>query len=347
MTTGPCMDENGGEGRNEPEASRPSADLSVGQGDAFPFLPEATGSAPEKLALDRQEPAAQAIWLGDLVHEALVCEATLTPKPGLVDASNSGSHKDMSLATFIASAKALRPLFPGFVKAGMQAADDAAPLALLPLRSHGLICEQAMHEATGGVNTHKGGIFALGLLLGAAGRLLAREDALTVSSLCGEAASLVQGLVKSELAGKPKTANTAGEYIFRRYGLTGARGEAESGFALVRQYSLPAFLAAKQAGLDRETALLAALLELLIRNRDTNLVARGGMEGLFFVRREAQQLKQLGGAFAPDFHARLSAMDEALIARNLSPGGSADLLAVTLFLSRIDEIGQPDSGEAP
>ena len=294
-----------------------------------------TGAAfdPERVALE----------LADLAHEALVSEATLTPKPGLVDARNNGSHKDMTLATFIASAEALRPLFPSFVAAGVASAFEPPSIALQPLRFHGLACEEAMNAATQGINTHKGGIFAFGLLLGAAGRCLGRGEGLTVLSLCSEVAELSRGLVKSELASNVKTANTAGEYIYRRYGLTGARGEAESGFGLVRNYALPAYFSAVGEGYNKETALLAALLDLLVVNRDTNLVSRGGMEGLFFVRREAQSLKQSGGARCIDFYDRLIAMDDALIARNLSPGGSADLLGVTVFLAHIAQMEKAGS----
>ena len=345
MTTGSFMDEETGasdlqEGVNDASAKIISApafgQLEPGQGMPTSPVAPVCPSMPELSVPFGDRQAVLAQRLADLVHEALVTEATLTPKPGLVDARNNGSHKDMTLATFLDSADALRPLMPAFVKAGMETAGEPAPVALQPLRSHGLICEEVMNEATGGINTHKGGIFAFGLLLGAAGRFLGRGEGLSVSGLCGEAAQMARGLVKCELANRVKTANTAGEYIYRRYGLTGARGEAESGFELVRLYALPAYLASREAGHDTEAALFAALLELLIRNRDTNLVARGGMEGLFFVREKAQQLKRLGGVFAPDFHARLMAMDDAFIQRNLSPGGSADLLGVTQFLAQIN-----------
>ena len=333
------MDENVACGKGD-EAAVPASDLPLQQEGGLSSLPLQVGPSQTKLSSsEAQKLPGLALGLADLVHEALVAEASLTPKPGLVDAHNNGSHKDMTLATFLASAQALHPHFPAFVYAGAQTAHEPASIALQALRMHGFICEEAMNDATSGINTHKGGIFAFGLLLGAAGRLCARGERLSVIALCGEVALLTQGMVKGELANNVKTANTAGEYIYRRYGLTGARGEAESGFALVRQYALPAYSAVQQASQDGETALLAALLELLIRNRDTNLVARGGMEGLFFVRRQAQHLKSLGGAFAVDFRDRLIEMDNALIARNLSPGGSADLLAVTLFLAHIDRAG--------
>ena len=153
-----------------------------------------------------------------------------------------------------------------------------------------------MLQATAGVNTHKGAIFAFGLLLGAAGRLIGSERTLAIDVLCDEAADLVQGLVETDLARGHKTALTAGEYIFQRYGLRGARGEACSGFATVRNVALPALRAAWDAGLQTEQALLSSLLALLAENDDTNLVARGGMEGLAYVKQRARKLSIWAGS---------------------------------------------------
>nr|WP_319484294.1 triphosphoribosyl-dephospho-CoA synthase CitG [uncultured Cohaesibacter sp.] len=331
------------------DAACAASDGMEADGSCSPVLPQFPFSLPR---LSSVEPLGRPVSGGEeladrlahLVHEALVIEATLTPKPGLVDGRNDGAHKDMTLATFLASAAALRPHLAAFVTAGVKAAFEPAADALLPLRAQGIVCEEAMNTATAGVNTHKGGIFAFGLLLGAAGRCHGRGGALTVEALCAEVALLADGLVGKELACRRRTASTAGEYIYRRYGLTGARGEAESGFALARHCALPAYLAARRRGQDGETALLAALLELLIHNRDTNLVARGGIDGLTFVRNEAVRLKRLGGVSSPDFIARLMALDEAMIDRNLSPGGSADLLAVTWFLAQLGSFGLDGRG---
>lgn len=310
-------------------------------------LPAPSLLRPGSVSLLQQSISAPAPWLdgpgaalaqqlGQLAYQALLVEAELTPKPGLVDAANDGAHRDMSLCTFHASAQALRPYLEAFVSAGIRAANEPAKEALAPLRALGLEAERAMLAATGNVNTHKGAIFAFGLLLGAAGRLWSNGQRLTLDRLCCEAGSFVSGLVQSELSERQKTANSAGEYIYHRYGLTGARGEAESGFRSVRDWSLPAYRWALGAGYDQQSALLCALVALMIHNDDTNLVARGGMEGLAFVKEEARQLTPLSLCGPDAFRAQLSAMDEQLIARNLSPGGSADLLAVTWFLAQLE-----------
>ncbi|NDL63438.1 triphosphoribosyl-dephospho-CoA synthase CitG [Acerihabitans arboris] len=263
-----------------------------------------------------------------LATAALREEVMLTPKPGLVDSRNNGAHRDMDLALFMQSITAIAPWFGRFAALGERCADMPAQRVLAEIRPTGLACEQAMFAATGGVNTHKGGVFSLGLLCAAGGRLAGRGQALTRRGLCADVAAICARLVATELAGRRKPA-TVGERLYLRHGLTGARGEAAGGFATVRRYALPAWDRLSAAGADRETALLHCLLVLMAHNPDTNLVSRGGLDGLQFVRRYARRLLDEG--WRPR---ALEDMDRALIGRNLSPGGSADLLAVTAVLAR-------------
>jgi len=264
---------------------------------------------------------------------AVLTELLLTPKPGLVDRRNCGAHHDMDFRTFLASARAIAPWWRRFVEKGHATAQTPAR-ALLPLvRPIGVLCEQAMFEATHGVNTHKGAVFSLGLLCAGAGRLLAQGIALSRESICAQVASMCAGLVERELnsAEEPRT---AGERVFRRYGLSGARGEAASGYALVREVALPVYDRLRREGWRDEMALLQVLLHLLAINADTNVVSRGGLAGLEYVRDHARLLLREGGVLAADGEERMAAFDDALIARRLSPGGSADLLAVTWFLAQ-------------
>ncbi|MDV7143177.1 triphosphoribosyl-dephospho-CoA synthase CitG [Tropicimonas sp. TH_r6] len=288
-------------------------------------LPETPVAAPRPLDVAS---------LADLAHEALLREVWLTPKPGLVDLRNTGSHADMDVALFEASAAAIAPFFPLFIEAGQADAALPAPATLPELRRLGLHCETAMLHATKGVNTHKGAIFAFGLALGAAGRLVAREAALEPVALCREVAAIAAGLVARDLAGHHRTARTAGELAFHRHGLPGARGEAQSGFATIRMAGLPAFRTARASGRSEGDALRSALVALLAENKDTNLISRGGPDGLAYVRQEAARLR------AENLHrfaltARLEALDDAFIARNLSPGGTADLVGLTWFLAAL------------
>lgn len=260
------------------------------------------------------------------VANALTMEVMLTPKPGLVDRANNGSHRDMDVALFQTSIQAISPWFRHFTEAGYQHASVPLAQLLFQVRPIGIACEQAMLSATKGVNTHKGGIFAFGLLCTAAGWLAGRGERVTQRSLCDSVAAMCHDLVRNELAACSGAA-TAGEHLYQRHGLTGARGEAASGFNTVCQYALPALTQAIATGGDDETALLRTLLVLMAHNPDTNVVSRGGMDGLAFVQDYARRL--LTG---PLDRQALREMDDALIARNLSPGGSADLLALTWLL---------------
>ncbi|MCS2166206.1 triphosphoribosyl-dephospho-CoA synthase CitG [Scandinavium manionii] len=250
-----------------------------------------------------------------LAEEALWQELELTPKPGLVDRRNNGSHRDMDHALFERSIRAITPWFARFAELGAQHATRDITEQLRILRPMGIACEQAMYSATDGINSHKGGIFSLGLLCFAAGRI---GDA-TAENLCLQVRGICRGVVARELMVRT-SATTAGERQFQQFGLTGARGEAESGFATVNAV-LPHW---NRYRLDE------MLLRLMAINPDSNLVSRGGMAGLEYVRHAAQNLLRDGW----DKHA-LEAMDDALIARNLSPGGSADLLSVAWVLGEL------------
>ncbi len=278
-------------------------------------------------------PARAGARIATLAVGALAREVLLTPKPGLVDRRNTGAHRDMDLGTFRASIRAMAPFFPRFHALGARMSALPGRAFMSVLRSEGIVCERAMFAATGGVNTHKGAVFAMGLLTAAAGRLCGRDSAVTVAALAAEVAAISGHLVGTELR-RPLEARTAGERLFQRHGLTGARGEAASGFLTARAHALPAFRRAMAAGRGERLALHAALLELMAENADTNVVARGGLDGLAFVQTEARALRQAGGIDCPDYIERLARLDDALIARHLSPGGSADLLSVTWFLSR-------------
>lgn len=250
-----------------------------------------------------------------LAEEALWQELDLTPKPGLVDKYNNGAHRDMDHALFVRSIAAITPWFTRFAELGDKHAHRPAGEQLRMIRPMGIACEQEMYAATGGVNTHKGGIFALGLLCFAAGRL----GEVNPQRLCREVSDICRGLVERELASRSSLA-TAGERQFHQFGLTGARGEAESGFATVRK---------ALSGWNRRH-LHALLLRLMAVNPDSNLVSRGGMNGLRYVQDYAHDLLENGWD-----EGALIAMDNALITRNLSPGGSADLLSVGWVLSKV------------
>ncbi|MCW7554689.1 triphosphoribosyl-dephospho-CoA synthase CitG [Endozoicomonas gorgoniicola] len=287
------------------------------------------------------DPSDPAHFIAGLAYEAMLLEVLTTPKPGLVDQANSGSHKDMNLSTFIDSAGAIQPWLNHFVSAGMKTAHAPAETVLASIRPQGIACEQAMFSATNGVNTHKGMIFSMAIVLAAAGRQLTLEgkEGLNSEKLCDQVAAMTAGLIERELSSvlKPRT---AGERLFQQFGLTGIRGEVESGFATVRQHALPVLTSLLKHG-PRNIALLQTLLHLMAHNNDTNIVSRGGMLALKYTQKRARSLLKEGGVLADNGLASLHAFDRDMIARNLSPGGSADLLALTWLMHRLETISSP------
>lgn len=250
--------------------------------------------------------------LGEMAENALLAEVHFTPKPGLVDEANNGAHRDMDVPLFERSAHALRPCFEDFVRLGIQGASPAA------LQQAGVRAEQAMFAATGGVNTHKGAIYSGALLLHAAGRLLSGEEEGDLCELAAQTAAAI-----------PAPTGTHGAAVRAQCG--GIRTEAVSGYptaqAVLRQL--------------RQSGPLDALLLSMSRLDDSTLWHRGGAEGAQLVRSRAADIL---AAPASEREARTRRLDAELIERNLSPGGSADLLAMAFFLEKaLPLLGQEEA----
>lgn len=260
--------------------------------------------------------------IADLAVAALRAEADLTPKPGLVDRRGSGAHSDMDVAMLHASADSLHATFAECASAATQPDTD------LELRMRlgvlGRAGEQAMLAATGGVNTHRGALWALGLLCAGAARGI--DVAVDVAA---------------ELAAIPDPGAPAmmsnGARVRLRYGASGATGEAQQGFPHVRLHALPALRAARRSGADEGSARLTALLALMATLDDTCVLHRGGLDGLRALQAGAQAVLCAGGMSTPSGRRQFTALDEMCQTRRLSPGGSADLLSATLFLDVLNE----------
>lgn len=267
-----------------------------------------------------------------LACQALLYEVAASPKPGLVDRENSGSHCDMDFFTFQASAASLQPYFAQCVRIGRQ---GGTPMQTLrALRLPGKLAEGEMRRATAGVNTHKGAIFSMGILCGALGRL-DRENWGDPDRILDECAAMAKGIVSEDYRNlTPETAKTAGQKLYLRYGITGVRGQAEAGFPAVREAGLPTLEAALAAGEDINEAGCAAMLSLLVHTADTNMIHRGGYEGMQQATAEVREI--LNRERFPG-RETLEALDKRFIEKNLSPGGSADLLALTYFLHFLKE----------
>lgn len=275
---------------------------------------------------------------------ALKAEAWIAPKPGLVDRFGSGSHSDMDLSTFYLSAEAVSPYFGRMYECGFAASRRVATPreAFEQARRIGVQAEAAMYAATGGVNTHKGAVFTFGLLSTALGYLSGKEPAgkWPAVQLLQCAAEMVQGIVERELsagscppgAGARKT---AGERLYKSYGMTGIRGEAEGAYPSVLRYGLPALEPLRPGTGSLDQAGIQALLHLMTVVEDTNVAARSGITGILYVQESARRALSLGGAYTAAGRSFLQQMNSGFVSRNISPGGSADLLSATLFINSL------------
>jgi len=265
--------------------------------------------------------------VGALAEAVLVDEAMLSPKPGLVDARGSGAHRDLTLGLMIASARSLRTGFAAMAEAGRQAAgiDQALRERLGAL---GRAAEATMLRATGGVNTHRGAIWCLGLLAGAAGLLRERAHIQTVADAAGAIARLPD-------RHRPAHTGNKGELARHAYQVGGARGQAEAGFPHVVQWGLPMLHASRARGDAEPTARVNALLAIMARLDDTCVLARAGREGLAAMQAGAAAVLEAGGIGTVPGRRLLHGLEAGMLARNASPGGAADLLAATLFLDRL------------
>ncbi|HWQ06401.1 MAG TPA: triphosphoribosyl-dephospho-CoA synthase [Feifaniaceae bacterium] len=262
--------------------------------------------------------------IGSLAYEALIFEARLSPKPGLVDAEGSGAHADMDLSLLLKSAEAIQPYFLRFALRG--ANDCALPPEgrLSAIRQDGLDAESAMFAATSGINTHKGAIFLLGVLCYAAGRRSASSTALAAEEIARDAALICRGVTR-------ELGVSAGR-AFTRYGAKGARGEAEAGYPGVTQIALPAHESALKSGASETDAWLIALLRLIEHLEDANVLARCGETVALELRQAARAIADAYPAGGEALLAELRALGEQCRLWHASPGGAADLLACAKFL---------------
>jgi triphosphoribosyl-dephospho-CoA synthase len=261
--------------------------------------------------------------IGGWASECLKLEVATHPKPGLVSHVNTGAHRDMDAALLNASATTLEPYFTALAEAG------AAGTGMGRLRAIGLAAERAMLVTTNGVNTHRGAIFGLGLFCAAAGFRRSYGAAMTLGAVIKERWG-------GEILDGPIALRTHGAEMARRHGAGGATVQAGTGFSAVYGVALPALrLGRRLAPGDAEAARVQACMSLIATVEDTNLLYRGGLEGLVFAQRLAQEFLDLGGVGRSNWRERAEKIHVAFVARRLSPGGCADLLAMSLFVEGI------------
>lgn len=284
--------------------------------------------------------------IGLLMQKALFYEVNTSLKPGLVDRLHNGSHKDMGLSTFINSAYSLSDYFCQCVKEGLSCdcSKKDLPLLFQKLRSIGKQAEKTMLFATQGINTHKGIIFSGGILCGAIGyyistnsRDISSENFL--SSLSEICRYMLPALLNDYLTLTQNTAKTNGEKLYLEYKITGIRGEAKKGFPHLFNTGFPLFQAVLKEDFTLWQAGLITLLHYIAYTEDTNLIIRSDYQLACKIQKDLQ--KFLNHATYEEQLSILPKLDDFFVSQNISPGGSADMLALTYFLYFIQNIPCP------
>ncbi len=332
-----------------------------------------------KKAFDDSARAALFEHIGWQVRNALLGEVYATPKPGLVDRRDTGAHCDMNYETFLASTEAITPFMVRMFAEGMDAtvAGHTPEEVFHAIRGIGLEAEQAMYAATDGVNTHKGMIFTMGIVLAAVGILYAREDKtsgqITVDAILDRtrqmtARSMAEDFRKM-LEHPPQT---HGERLFQTYGERGIRGQAMEGFPILRDTAVPwlrrfqnigtdaelqraiAAQATLRRGLLQDTGSMHAehfenavhvstLIAIMSVLNDTNVFIRSSYEDMCWLQAESSTILGMGAMFTEEGVRAIEALNTACIEKNISPGGAADILAVAILLLKLTEDADADS----
>lgn len=267
--------------------------------------------------------------VGQYLTQAILLEVSTHPKPGLVTRLSNGAHKDMSIFTFMMSSAVLSKAFNDLQDIGQAHRGTLAEL-FCKLRSYGVGAEAELLRVTKGVNTQRGILFAGGIVSAVSG--YAMNMGLSRDALLPLIKEMAAGLVARELKNIDHAAMTAGEKLYYKYGITGIRGEVENGFPSVVNYGLPALEDAFDQGATINDALVHALISLMTVVEDSNVIWRTDYDTLLEVQRIAENILSLGSVFTEKGRMAIAETERYFLQRRISPGGSADLLSVTITL---------------
>ena len=271
--------------------------------------------------------------VGQYLTQAILLEVSTHPKPGLVTRLSNGAHKDMSIFTFMMSSAVLSKAFNDLQDIGQAHRGTLAEL-FCKLRSYGVGAEAELLRVTKGVNTQRGILFAGGIVSAVSG--YAMNMGLSRDALLPLIKEMAAGLVARELKNLDHAAMTAGEKLYYKYGITGIRGEVENGFPSVVNYGLPALEDAFDKGATINDALVHALISLMTVVEDSNVIWRTDYDTLLEVQRIAKNILSLGSVFTEKGRMAIAETERYFLQRRISPGGSADLLSVTITLYLLD-----------
>lgn len=261
--------------------------------------------------------------------QAILLEVATHPKPGLVTRASNGSHNDMSIFTFMMSSAVLGKAFNYLQDMGMSHTGNLQEL-FEKIRAYGQVAEKELLNVTGGVNTQRGILFAGGILSGVAGYAINKGH--DKESIIGLVMEMTNGIVEKELRNLGRKEITAGEKLYKEYGVTGIRGEVENGFPCVVNVGLPAMQEACSKGASLNDVLVHTLLSLMTVVEDSNVIWRTDVATLFEVQKVASHILNLGSVFTESGRNAIKEAEKDFVNRRISPGGSADLLSITTTL---------------
>lgn len=275
--------------------------------------------------------------VGQFAIRSLLYEASTTQKPGLVDRRNSGAHSDMDYFTFMASGAALAKGFHLLANLGYEWSDKPLKSLLNDIRPIGLKMGKCMLQATGDINTHRGVIFSLGLVTFATSRLVSKGDIkkARAEDIFEVTSQMTEGICKNELEGLALF-DSNGKKVYKRFGKTGIRGEVEAGFPTLLKGALDEVRKGSRNYADKNAFFLQILFQILKHCEDSTILYRHEFKTLEEVQLQASSFLDSGGMLQPEAMKKVLEMDQAFIGKNISPGGSADLLAVSIMIGLLE-----------
>lgn len=273
----------------------------------------------------------------NIAIKSMLYEVTVNPKPGLVDPVRSGAHPDMDVFDFIDSALCLRPYFARCFSIGTTYNEQDLRGLFRDIRGYGIDAEKKMLTTTKGINTHKGAIFSLGILVTAVG-YQSQQTNFLIDQLPVIISGMVEGLIGHDFVdvySKKSSEMTAGEKQFVMYGIRGIRGQAVSGYPAVFKYGFPYLC---QTTGTRNQRLLDTFMKIVSCTQDSNLIKRAGSVDIVdWVQSQAVEFLKLGGSKTKEGMKKLVELDCLFTKKKLSLGGCADMLILTIFLGLLTE----------
>jgi len=264
--------------------------------------------------------------------QAMIYEVSCFPSPGLVSPVSNGSHKDMNFYTFIDSTSTLSKYLALFVQEGLS--DKTYKEIFNGIRLIGVEAENDMFAKTRGINTHKGMLYLMGVVCAATGKaIFEKKEFKCIQNIIKE---MAKGIVENELSYiKDNVELSHGEKLFFKYKTEGVRGEVEKGIPTVFNFALNFY---KQSlNLNVNDRLVHTLIGIMQICDDTTIIYRHNPQVLRDVRKKTIDIIKLGGMKSSIGREKIDSLCAEFIDKNISPGGSADLLGVTIFLYLVEQ----------